>query len=295
MESLTTTELLESWDISLRSQGKSGRTIESYYLAVTQLDAHVGGKPPAEIARTDIEGFLAQVLATRASATARQRYASLKQFFKWLEEENEIPSNPMEKMKPPKVVEKPVPVLTTDEIRRLLAACKAGPPFEAARDTALILMFLDTGVRLGEMIGLKQTDLDLKLQVAVVTGKGSKLRTVPYGRTAAAALDRYRRRRRGHKFSDSAAFWIGQKGDLTGSGIAQLLVRRCRDADLERIHPHQFRHTFAHRWLTAGGNEGDLQRIAGWSSGQMIERYGASAADERAREAYRRIDMYEDL
>jgi len=148
VESLTTTELLESWDISLRSQGKSGRTIESYYLAVTQLDAHVGGKPPAEIARTDIEGFLAQVLATRASATARQRYASLKQFFKWLEEENEIPSNPMEKMKPPKVVEKPVPVLTTDEIRRLLAACKAGPPFEAARDTALILMFLDTGVRL---------------------------------------------------------------------------------------------------------------------------------------------------
>ena len=298
-ESLPIASLLDSFELSLRSKGRSPRTIESYRLAVDQLvDFLAANGMPAdvnEIRKPHIEAFIADVLERRASATARQRYASLQQFFKWLDAEDEINENPMARTEPPAVVEKPVPVLSIDEISALLKACKTSNPFESARDEAIIRMFLDTGIRAGEMTGLKMSDVDLKLHVAVVMGKGSRFRTVPFDVRTAGALDRYRRRRLRHKYADSEMLWLGVKGPLSSSGITQIIRRRSADAGLPRIHPHQFRHTFAHRWLSMGGNEGDLQRIAGWSSPQMLARYGASAAEERAQEAHRRIGLWDDL
>jgi integrase len=76
---------------------------------------------------------------------------------------------------------------------------------------------------------------------------------------------------------------------MTPSGIAQMMRRRATQAGVGHIHPHQFRHTFAHRWLAAEGTEGDLQEIAGWRSREMLRRYGASSRAERAREAHKRL------
>ena len=95
--------------------------------------------------------------------------------------------------------------------------------------------------------------------------------------------------RKSHQRADSPNLWVGSKGPLTDSGVSQMLRRRCADAGIDQLHPHQLRHTAAHNWLAMGGNEGDALRLFGWRSRQMLNRYGASAADERAREAYRRI------
>lgn len=217
--------------------------------------------------------------------TCLQRYRSVSRFFAWLVEEDDIKDSPMAKMKPPRPPEKQVPVIADGDLRRLFRTV-SGKDFESRRDKAILALFIDTGMRLSEMAGIRLDKLDIEEREVTIVGKGDRPRTLRFVKETRGDINRYIIARTDHPHADEGWIWLGKRGQLRVSGVYRMVQRRCEEAGIAAIHPHQFRHTFAHQYLRAGGNEGDLMRVTGWKSRQMVDRYGSSAASERAREAH---------
>jgi integrase/recombinase XerD len=289
---------VSSFRLHLAAEGKAAKTVRTYTEAVQWFAAahllqktdHAGWE---EVSRQDVQRWIVWLLGRYSSAYASNQYRALQQFFRWLAAEDEIP-DPMAGMRPPPVPDKPVPVFTAGELPRLERAC-AGRAFQQRRDAAIIAVFEATGIRLSELAGIRyddpqRSDVDLWYREITVCGKGRKTRTVKISHDAARAVDRYLRVRAGHAQAYRPQLWLGvnNRGPLTASGIYQVIVRRGRECGIE-VYPHRFRHHFSHTWLDRGGPEGDLMELNGWTSPQMVRRYGASARSARARRTYDRV------
>lgn len=289
-------ELLPSWVVHLRAERKSALTVESYLIGARLFLTYCANAGcPAVLDRPTVNAFTAGLLDHGAEpATARARHMALRRFSAWLADEGETPRDELIGLKPPKLDVKVVPRLTDEQCRALVKAC-AGKEFVDRRDEALVRFMTETGVRAGEVIAMGVADMDAVAGAAVVRrGKGGKGRVVPFGPQTGRAIDRYLRLRRAHRLSEAPALWLGGGGQAFGyHGLRVALGRRAELAGIEGFTPHVLRHTAASRWLSAGGSEGGLMAVAGWSRRDMLDRYVADTASERATAESRRLGLGE--
>jgi site-specific recombinase XerD len=286
--------LLDSWLLHLRAERKSGQTVKVYGDGVRRFLAWCALMHQAELLdRPTVNAFITSLLdAGNEPATARSRLLSLKRFSAWLADEGEIPADELATLKPPKLDAKVVPTLTEEQCAALLKACR-GTDLRDRRDEAIVRLMLETGARAGEVVAMTLDDVDLARGSATVRrGKGGKGRRVPIGPRTSSTIDRYLRARRGHLRASTSALWVGERGKAFGYDALHKTLRwRAELAGITGFHPHVLRHTAASRWLAAGGSEGGLMAVAGWSRRDMIDRYVKHTSETRAADEARRLGL----
>lgn len=281
---------------NLRIKKLSALTVRSYRQAYDDLLLIHGGRDVAELTKTDLEDWQLDAETRLADTTVAIRFRSLRTFFNFLQKEEEIVVSPMARMKEPKSVDRPPPILDDDQLKALLKVCE-GKGFEDRRDTAIIRLWCEPGSpRVAEMSGILLADLDMRKDQVTVRGKGNKTREIPIGAKTGMALDRYLRLRSRHRQAHLPELWLGVKGGaFKVTGVTRMLSRRAVEAGLGHVHPHQLRHSAAHAWKDSGNSSEDMMELFGWSSDEMPRRYGRSASTARAHRAARRASLGDRL
>ncbi len=219
----------------------------------------------------------------------------IKTWLNWLVDEGDLDVSPMRKVSMPKL-EKRVPApFAPEDVQALMAHCDCKTP-KGARDYALILMLLDTGLRAGELLSLHVGDVNMRSGLITVMCKGQKQRQVRAGSRARAALMRMLGFR--NQASHADPLWIAfdfegnEKGALSFYGMETLLKRLGRKAGVQPCAPHRFRRTFALWCLRDGIDLHSLRMLMGHTSLAVLQRYLALACEdvERADAAHSPAD-----
>jgi site-specific recombinase XerD len=207
---------------------------------------------------------------------------SISAFWGWLLRERFINSNPFAIVKIPKASRKVITPFTEEQIKNLLQAIDTSNT-AGLRNYAMILMLLDTGMRLGELIGLKKNDVDLRNRTLKVLGKGAKERRLPIGKRLLAALWKYQLYRPQPATGSIDNFFLTRDGwPLTKNRVETIIKNLGRKVGLQgvRCSPHTFRHTFCIQFLRNGANLFSLQQMTGHSSLEVLRGYVALAESD---------------
>jgi site-specific recombinase XerD len=287
-------EWADAWDgheLRELSRQRSSGTIRNRKCVVMIMARHFtaqGITDPAAVTKQQLNRYLLAQYQDRKPGGRVALFATVRVFFGWLAEEYQVP-DPMAGIPRPKGGTEPVPVMTPGDLPAVLRACK-DPASEALtrRNEALVWTMLETGLRRFEMTSLDLSDVDLKARtVQVRRGKGGKARTAVLGDASSQAIWKYLR----HRGRQDGPLFLSRIGDrMTPSGLSQVVSRIARRSGVA-IRPHAFRHSWAHYALSAGIGESNIMQLAGWSDANMLRRYGAQLATERAVAAGRAIQV----
>jgi site-specific recombinase XerD len=214
-----------------------------------------------------------------APGTVAHHVRSLKAFATWLFEEGYTPANLFTRLAVPRIPNKLPPVLSEAEVASLLTANDT-ESLAGCRDLCMLVLFLDTGLRLSELISLELDDVHIDEQWLKVMGKGRKERMVPFGFRAAQLLQRYVLTARHDLFGRSELFLTLDGEAISEATLRMLFTRLRKRTGIARLHPHLLRSTFATSYLVAGGDVFTLQNILGHTTLEMTRRYVALASSQ---------------
>ena len=224
---------------------------------------------------------------THHSPATRHRYfREVRCFFNWLSTLGYIDENPFRSLKNVCLPQRIVQPFSADEIGRLVAACDTDVPV-GARDHAILMTLLDTGIRCSELVQLTIVDLDLEDgRLRILHAKGNKQRIVSFARRCREALEQhlgFRGTEPGPLFPASKQHGQLRHGvALQPNGLKQMLRRLAKRTGITKVHAHRFRHTFATWAIEQDARELDVQHLLGHSSPDMVRRYASTYNSEQA-------------
>jgi len=271
----TVSQVIDQYLEAKKAQRISVNTLKDYGNAFRKLKGAIGEDAAFEkVTSRQIAHFLGQY-PDLSKKTVLNHHTALSSLWHWAVTQELIRSNVVRQVAPPRPDRKEIVPLSRLEVEALF---KATSRTECSlRDRAILLIFLDTGLRLSELANIKLKDFNwIDSPSLVVMGKGGKERRLPLSKNTIQGILDYLGTRKiflpihkhtGHLF-------LNHKGQtFTTHGIRKLLYRLSEDAQIRRVNPHRLRHTFAIWYLRFGGNIYVLQKILGHSTLDMVKRY----------------------
>ena len=311
--------LINGFVLTKQTDGKSPRTVEFYGENLKRFLWYSLQKEwPDDIrmlTEWDIREFLGYVanetnrwgLKGNGSEPAQRKvshttvhhyYVCLANFFGWVTREGFLKDNVMLKIRVAKPKDKVIKPYTQEEISRMLAVCdkdyENNAKFLGSRNRAIILVLLDTGVRLSELTGIKLLDVTTSNGNIRVMGKGAKERIVRIGKVAQKSLWRYLMNR---PVNSKDELWLTEEGNPLNPVAVQCMGKRLKEragvAGDGNIH--RFRHTFALNFLRVDKNVFNLQYLLGHSELEMVRRYTSALGMEDALKAHEKASPVDTM
>ncbi|WP_019009560.1 tyrosine-type recombinase/integrase [Deinococcus aquatilis] len=292
---MTWEQLWEQFYYHLRIRRRAKTTLHFYgttqrVLGRYRADAQDFPALPADVTVRHLRAFVVWLEERGLAAGGIHAHVrSLKSLFGWAKREELLLTDPSVRLERPTLPGRRLPSMTNECVAKLLKAAKSTA--QPLRDTAMLLTFFDTGIRLEELITLRRDDVKVDRGVLRVIGKGDKERAVPIGTRALTAINAYVVRERSLQHAGVAELFVSRRGlPMTRSCVSLLLKRLSLVSGFERAQttPHTFRRGFAVEFLRNGGDVFTLQQILGHSSLEMTRRY-VNFLDEDLKAAHLRF------